>query len=700
MSSDPYTPIPSINTGADATVVMPGTGGDAPRPPATSNPLPLGHAIQDYVIVGLVGEGGFGIVYLARDNLGRMVALKEYMPAALASRGPDHEVRVQSERQRETFELGRRSFVNEAQLLAAFDQPSLVKVYRFWEQNGTAYMVMPFYEGPTFKQWLLEHGSPSQDWLLGLLAPLMDALELMHQNRCYHRDIAPDNILLVQQPSTQTGAAPAVRPVLLDFGAARRVIGDASQVLTVILKPGYAPIEQYAESASMKQGAWTDVYALCAVLYAAVSGRAPQPSVGRVVNDEMVPAVQVGAGRYTPAFLAVIDQGLAIRPDQRPQDMAALRELFRAAVPADERPLPESEARETPPAAPGAGAPVDGPSMRDAAQASVGAKAAEGPGPAAPRTERTPPRSRTEPALARPGPGDPDLSPTLARHPPQADSRLMQMMLVGGGVLVLVAAGTWWALRPQPAPALAPDPAPVSASAVAAASGSSIASAASADSAASRSTAAAGAVAPVADAGASSVPPPVGVKPSLPSASGQAFDVVTALEDIVKQADPLHGVNVLADRSQLTIGRDRLQFRVKSSESGHLYVFLSGTDKSHFYLLFPNALDKDNRIAANREVVLPRKSWHITAAGPAGTDHLVVVVSKNPRDFAGTGLTEKPGEVSEFDMERASQLWAGRPSGGGNPFIGQAKCAVGGPCDGDYGATLLTIEEVVGGRRR
>ena len=665
MSSDPYTPIPSINTGADVTVVMPAASGGTPRHPATSNPLPLGHAIQDYVIVGLVGEGGFGIVYLARDNLGRMVALKEYMPAALASRGPDHEVRVQSERQRETFELGRRSFVNEAQLLAAFDQPSLVKVYRFWEQNGTAYMVMPFYEGPTFKQWLLEHGSPPQDWLLDLLAPLMDALELMHQNRCYHRDIAPDNILLVQQQSTQTGAAPAVRPVLLDFGAARRVIGDASQVLTVILKPGYAPIEQYAESASMKQGAWTDVYALCAVLYAAVSGRAPQPSVGRVVNDEMVPAVQVGAGRYTPAFLAVIDQGLAIRPDQRPQDMAALRERFRAAVPADERRMLDAKGVETPPSAHPRGVPEAAAAATEGAPATA-AVAVEIP--------------RTEPASAPSSGGGPQVSsPPVALQrprPPEARSRLMQMMLVAGGGLVLVAAGTWWTLRPQQAPTPAADTAPVSASAVVAAGPPSVLSAASA------------------------VPSEAG-RPPLLSPSDPPFDVVTALEDIVKQADPLHGVNVLADRSQLTIGRDRLQFRVKSSESGHLYVFLSGTDKSHFYLLFPNALDKDNRIVANREVVLPRKSWQITAAGPAGTNHIVAVVSKNPRDFAGTGLREKPGEISEFDMERASQLWAGRPPGGGNPFIGQAKCAAGGgTCEGAYGATLLTIEEVVGGRRR
>ena len=165
----------------------------------SGNTLPLGHRLQEYVIEGLIGEGGFGIVYLARDTrLGRVVALKEYMPSSLATRAADHQVSVRSARHRETFELGLRSFVNEAQLLAAFDHPSLVKVYRFWEEHGTAYMVMPYYQGPTLKQWLTEHGArPDEAWLLSLLHPLIDALELMHHERCYHRDIAPDNSLSV-----------------------------------------------------------------------------------------------------------------------------------------------------------------------------------------------------------------------------------------------------------------------------------------------------------------------------------------------------------------------------------------------------------------------------------------------------------------------------------------------------------------------
>ena len=292
--------------------------------------LPVGQALQEYVIEGLVGEGGFGIVYLARDTrLDRVVALKEYMPTNLAQRGSDRSVAVRSERHRETFVLGLRSFVNEAKLLASFDHPSLVKVYRFWEENGTAYMVMPFYEGPTLRQKLNELGQPPDEaWLRALLAPMIDALELIHNDHCWHRDIAPDNILLLAPQKTQAGPGPQLRPLLLDFGAARRVIGDVTHNLTVILKPGYAPLEQYAESESMRQGPWTDVYALCAVLYCAVTGRAPVPSVSRVLSDEMVSASQAGAGRYSQAFLAAIDAGLAVRPDARPQSMAALREHF------------------------------------------------------------------------------------------------------------------------------------------------------------------------------------------------------------------------------------------------------------------------------------------------------------------------------------------------------------------------------------
>ena len=309
---------------AGATQFNPTQAVGAPPPPSPKsgpdmgNNLPVGTFLGEFELTELLGEGGFGIVYLARDHsLQRRVALKEYMPSSLAARAGGAQVSVKSERHRETFETGLKSFVNEARLLAQFDHPSLVKVYRFWEANGTAYMVMPFYEGITLKQQLKEMGAaPNEAWLMELLGPLTEALEVIHAEQCFHRDIAPDNVILLKGDN---------RPLLLDFGAARRVIGDMTQALTVILKPGYAPVEQYAEVPGMKQGPWTDVYALAAVVYYAITGKTPPTSVGRLMNDNFVPLSRVAQGRYSAKFTAAIDRALKVKPEERTQSIAELR---------------------------------------------------------------------------------------------------------------------------------------------------------------------------------------------------------------------------------------------------------------------------------------------------------------------------------------------------------------------------------------
>jgi hypothetical protein len=310
----------------DKTVLRPGIGpGPAvPVPDAASSAgdsgsaLSAGTYIAEFEITSVLGEGGFGIVYVAWDHsLQRRVALKEYMPSSLAARAGSTEVRVRSERHRETFDIGLKSFVNEARLLAQFDHPSLVKVYRFWEANGTAYMVMPLYEGVTLKDTLKRLQTPPEEaWLMQLLAPLTEALAVIHTGNCFHRDIAPDNIILL---------AGSERPLLLDFGAARRVIGDMTQALTVILKPGYAPIEQYAEVPDMKQGAWTDIYALAASVHFAIMGKTPPTSVGRLLNDNFIPLSQSAAGRYSDDFLRAIDRALLVRPEARTAGVAEFR---------------------------------------------------------------------------------------------------------------------------------------------------------------------------------------------------------------------------------------------------------------------------------------------------------------------------------------------------------------------------------------
>jgi serine/threonine protein kinase len=282
--------------------------------------LPAGTRIAEFVITGLIGIGGFGIVYRAHDeSLGRVVALKEYMPSSLAYRQDGHTVSVKSVRHADTFQAGLKSFVNESRMLALFDHPSLVKVYRFWEANGTAYMVMPLYEGQTLKKAMAElPGPPPEALLRQVLTPLLEALEIIHAKNCFHRDIAPDNIFLINTH----------QPVLLDFGAARQVIGDMANNLTVILKPGYAPIEQYAADPNLPQGAWTDIYALGAVLYHAITGRPPPVAVGRLVKDSYRPLASAGGTAYSQQLLCAVDRALAVRQTDRPQTVAEFRQLL------------------------------------------------------------------------------------------------------------------------------------------------------------------------------------------------------------------------------------------------------------------------------------------------------------------------------------------------------------------------------------
>ncbi|RZI86812.1 MAG: serine/threonine protein kinase [Rubrivivax sp.] len=280
--------------------------------------LPQGTLLSEFELTKKIGEGGFSIVYLAQDqSLDRRVALKEYMPASIAARKGRTMVSARSERHQDTFEAGLKSFINEAKLLAQFDHRSLVKVYRFWEANGTAYMVMPFYEGVTLKDTVQAMSEPPDEaWLMAVLDPLTEALRVIHTEQCYHRDIAPDNVILLKEDQ---------RPLLLDFGAARKVIGGMTQALTVILKPGYAPVEQYAELPDMKQGPWTDVYALAATVYWTITRKTPPPAVGRMLSDNYKPLAELAAGRYSDRFLQAIDRALVVRPEQRTQDISTFR---------------------------------------------------------------------------------------------------------------------------------------------------------------------------------------------------------------------------------------------------------------------------------------------------------------------------------------------------------------------------------------
>jgi hypothetical protein len=194
---------------------------------------------------------------------------------------------------------------------------------------------------------------------------------------------------------------------------------------------------------------------------------------------------------------------------------------------------------------------------------------------------------------------------------------------------------------------------------------------------------------------------PAGAAPSAQTASGRVmasalpptpFSVLAALHDIVERGDPKIAVSARLDKTSLVIGKDALRFRVRSNEAGYLYVFFGGTDKSHFHLLFPNRLDKANRIAPGAELVLPRAGWEISAGGPAGTNHLVVLVSRHERDMSQVGLRQTDEPIPLFDLAQAERLWMQRPRTS-SPFVGRAMCA-GPDCSEVFGATMLTVDEV------
>ncbi len=296
-----------------------------PAAAAEHDALPAGTRFGEFEILRVLGVGGFGIVYLAQDHsLERQVALKEYMPAALASRGLGPMITVRSASFADTYAIGLRSFVNEAHLLARFDHPSLVKVYRFWEDNATAYMVMPYLKGITLREArkAMAH-APDEAWILGVIHPMLDALELLHGEGVYHRDIAPDNILL----------PPLSKPILLDFGAARHVISDRTQSLTAILKPSYAPIEQYAEMTQMRQGPWTDLYALGAVMHFLLFGVPPAPATARAMEEDPEPIEQRAVAGVSQRLLEAVGWALRVRPLERPQNVAELRAALTGLAP-------------------------------------------------------------------------------------------------------------------------------------------------------------------------------------------------------------------------------------------------------------------------------------------------------------------------------------------------------------------------------
>jgi len=605
---------------------QPHSPSDAAPPPRGDlrNALPVGTHLGEFELQRVVGAGGFGIVYAAHDHmLDRRVAIKEYMPTSLTLRRSDGTVGVADERLRRAFEAGRHSFLNEARLLAQFDHPSLIKVYRVWQANGTAYTAMPFCEGTTLKAWLqAQRQAPSEAWLLQMLGPLTEALQTLHSQRCLHRDIAPDNILLL---------ADSGRPMLLDFGAARQVIGDMTQALTVVLKPGYAPLEKYAEVPGLDQGTWTDVYALAAVVHRAITGHTPPVAVARMVRDDYQPLALRRPAGYSPRLLAAVDHGLQLQPAQRTPSIQALRAELGLDLPAPRRapmvaPVPPS---------PGVAA-AEPPASRPAALAARAHRLG---------LLRTPLRRAQWGAAALAGLGL--ALGLLAWSLSTGRSARAPAPMASASSSPRAAPG-------QPAAQAQPSPGPPAGIAR---------------------------PAPVADAAPPTTAPPPAATPR--------FAVPAEFDRLLQAQTPGHLVQVSTPKRQLRIGHDQLQFTVSSAQAGHVQVLAFGPDGTLVQLL-PNAQVNALRIRPGQPLRLPPATSPFDASEPLGREEVIVIVSRQPRTLAHLGGSLQDG-LWQLPAGAQREGLAATAEGATPLLLGRATHCPDARCD-DYGAARFVVD--------
>ena len=293
--------------------------------------LPPGTRIEEFEIERALPSGDFGVTYLAQDrSLGRRVAIKEYLPREWGGRRSDGSVGPRSSSHAKDYRWGLARFLEEARTLARLDHPRIVRVHRVIEAWGTAYMVMEYVEGRNLEEALQAEGPWPEARVRTLLEELLPGLVLVHAAGLIHRDIKPANVMLRSDGT----------PVLIDFGSARYAAIAHSDSLTSVLTPRYAPFEQYqtgGKQGAWKQGAWTDVYALGAVAYRALSGRAPAEAPRRLEAaarrqpDPLVPVSEAAAGGVSESFGAAVTSALAVFSDGRPRDVAAWRAQWDAA---------------------------------------------------------------------------------------------------------------------------------------------------------------------------------------------------------------------------------------------------------------------------------------------------------------------------------------------------------------------------------
>ena len=287
--------------------------------------LPPGTRFEEYRLDSVLGSGGFGITYRAYDaHLDMFVAIKEYLPAEFAARTEASTVVPKSNTDAQDYHWGLTRFLDEARTLARFNHPNLNRVLRFFEGNGTAYMVLEYVDGETLADRLSRERQLPEQSLRRLLEEVLSGLSVMHDAGYVHRDIKPGNLMLREED----GSA-----VVLDFGAARQAVGQRSKAITSILTPGYAPVEQYDGKVD-RVGAWTDMYALGMVAYRCISGIGDSElpdAVARMLAQSrgeavLLPAVEAGEGRYDGKLLEAIDWAMEVDEGDRPQNVDAWRQ--------------------------------------------------------------------------------------------------------------------------------------------------------------------------------------------------------------------------------------------------------------------------------------------------------------------------------------------------------------------------------------
>lgn len=394
--------------------------------------LPEGEILGDYQILSVLGAGGFGVTYLVQHRtMGDRFALKEYFPQSLADRQSDRSVVIRTNTFEDPYYKGLHSFLEEARIVRRLrGHPNVVHVNTFFEANNTAYMVMEYYSGQTLTSFKRQSGDHlDEPTIRRIFKPVLDALEYVHERGVVHRDLKPDNIFLCEDG----------RPILLDFGASRAAAAGSTVPLTAVLTPGFAPPEQYITEDSgetvLRQGPWTDLYALAATLHAIACGRAPYDAMSRRMagGADPQPPARTRLDGYGEAFCNAIDAALRLDQRERPQSVAEFRAIWDGqAAPA---PAPVAAAgtaaipTQLPPARPTAAptAPMPKP------------PAASSGGAVPPLPIAAPPAAPAAGAPAR-------LVPPPARSGlPWLPIALTVALLAGAGL------GGWWLLRPNAA---------------------------------------------------------------------------------------------------------------------------------------------------------------------------------------------------------------------------------------------------------